>query len=124
MAGDGVQARREVAAAEPSPEDGEPDVAALLPVVRRVVAARVRDAVTVDDLVQETLVRVLGATARLSPALVEAYAIVTARSPRGWVEADPTTGVRTALAPRGRENAAPRRNQHRVVDLRLPPTPD
>src|SRR3954454_8174854 len=109
MAGDGVQARREGAAAEPSPEDGEPDVAALLPVVRRVVAARVRDAVTVDDLVQETLVRVLGATARISPELVEAYAIVTARN---------------VVASMWQEKDRARRNQHRVVDLRLPPTPD
>ena len=38
------------------------DVAALIPMVRRIVAARVPDAATADDLVQETLVRVLAAS--------------------------------------------------------------
>jgi len=109
MAGDGVRARRGEAPAATSPDGEEPDLAALLPVVRRVVAARVRDAGAVDDLVQETLVRVLGAAARISPELVEAYAIVTARN---------------VVASMWQQRDRARRNQHRVLDLQLPPTPD
>ena len=41
------------------------DVAALLPMVRRIVAARVQDGPTAEDLVQETLVRVLAAAPRI-----------------------------------------------------------
>ena len=56
------------------------DVAALIPMVRRIVAARVPDAATVDDLVQETLTRVLAAAGRVEPGMLEPYAIVTARN--------------------------------------------
>ena len=52
----------------------------LLPVVRRVVAARMRDTHLVDDLVQETLARMMGARARLEPEALVPYAIVTARN--------------------------------------------
>ena len=52
----------------------------LLPVVRRVVAARVRDPHTVDDLVQETLARVMAARARVERDTLLPYAIVTARN--------------------------------------------
>ncbi len=52
----------------------------LLPVVRRVVAARMRDPHLVDDLVQETLARMMGARARLEPEALVPYAIVTARN--------------------------------------------
>src|SRR3712207_7972853 len=57
-----------------------PDVAALIPMVRRIVAARVPDPATVDDLVQETLARVLAAAGRVEPGMLEPYAIVTARN--------------------------------------------
>ena len=46
------------------------DVAALIPMVRRIVAARVPDEATVDDLVQETLARVLAATGRVEPGML------------------------------------------------------
>src|SRR4051794_35261995 len=96
-----------MAAAEPA--DGsaghrdEPDVAALIPLVRRVVAARVRDRATEDDLVQETLARVLSAAHRVEPGMLEPYAIVTARN---------------VVASLWRDVDRERRNQHRVVDLR------
>ena len=59
---------------------GEDEILDLLPVVRRVVAARLRDAHLVDDLVQETLARMMGARARLEPEALVPYAIVTARN--------------------------------------------
>ena len=73
-------------------------------IVRRVVASRVRDPHLADDLVQETLARVLGA-AGVPPTARIPYAIATARNlvASTWRQAD-----RTA------------RNLHRVVDL-LPP---
>src|SRR6476661_9818572 len=48
--------------ADATADPGEdPDITALIPVVRRVIRARVSDASAAEDLVQETLVRVLGA---------------------------------------------------------------
>jgi RNA polymerase sigma factor (sigma-70 family) len=102
-----------MAALEPvgSPEEGgeSPDVAALIPLVRRIVAARVPDAATTDDLVQETLARVLAAAERIEPGMIEPYAIVTARN------------VVTSM---WRDQDRQRRHQHRVVDLRPPDAPD
>jgi serine/threonine-protein kinase RsbT len=86
-----------------------PDVAALIPIVRRIVAARVPDRATADDLVQETLARVLAAVERIEPGMVEPYAIVTARN---------------VVATMWRDQDRQRRHQHRVVDLRPPPLPD
>lgn len=78
------------------------DVAALVPMVRRIVAARVTDETTIDDLVQETLTRVLAASGRVEPGMLEPYAIVTARN---------------VVASLWRERDRQRRNQHRLVDL-------
>ena len=71
-------------------------------IVRRVVASRVRDAHLVDDLVQETLTKVLAAWDRIDPDTAIPYAITTARNvvASTWRQVD-TTG----------------RNLHRVVDL-------
>lgn len=102
-----VSAAPAYAAREPA--DGRPELAALIPIVRRVVAARVRDATLVDDLVQETLVRVLAAAGRVDPEMLEPYAIVTARN---------------VIASMWQEKDKHRRNQHRVVDLRPPEAPD
>jgi RNA polymerase sigma factor (sigma-70 family) len=77
--------------------------------VRRIVAARVADRATADDLVQETLARVLAAEARVEPGMLEPYAIVTARN---------------VVASLWREQDRQRRNQHRVVDLRPSEAPD
>jgi RNA polymerase sigma factor (sigma-70 family) len=86
----------------------ERDVEALLPVVRRVVRARVSDPTTVEDLVQETLLRVVQSAARVAPGMLEAYAVTTARN---------------LVATLRREQDRSRRHQHRVVDLRPPEEP-
>lgn len=91
--------------ARPSPAE----ITALIPLVRRVVAARVPDRTTADDLVQETLTRVLAASGRVEPGMLEPYAIVTARN---------------VVASLWRDQDRQRRNQHRVVDLRPPEAPD
>lgn len=77
--------------------------------VRRIIGARVADRSTADDLVQETLVRVLAASGRVEPGMLEPYAIVTARN---------------VVASMWQEQDRHRRNQHRVIDLRLPDAPD
>lgn len=88
---------------------GQPDVAALIPMVRRFVCSRVTNQAEADDLVQETLVRVLAAASRVEPGMLEPYAIVTARN---------------LVASLWKEQDRHRRNQHRVVDLRPPGSPD
>lgn len=88
---------------------GAQDVAALMPMVRRIVGARVTDPTAAEDLVQETLVRLLGALDRVDPDLLEPYAIVTARN---------------VIASMWQDKDRHRRNQHRVVDLRPPASPD
>ncbi len=82
--------------------DSGPDVEALIPIVRRIIRARVDDATVADDLIQETLVRVLAKANRIAPAMLEPYAIVTARNV-----------VRSLWTERDRQ----RRNQHRVLEL-------
>ena len=68
--------------------DEEPDhdmVVQLIPVIRRVVAARVRDYQLVDDLVQETLARVMTARHRIEDSTLAPYAVATARNLVGKV---------------------------------------
>jgi serine/threonine-protein kinase RsbT len=96
-AGDGAEGRDVV------------DVTGLMPLVRRVVGARVPDRATEDDLVQETLTRVLAAAHRIDPAMLEPYAIVTARN---------------VVSSQWRERDRDRRHQHRVVDLDVAESPD
>jgi serine/threonine-protein kinase RsbT len=71
-------------------------------IVRRVIGSRVRDRHLVDDLVQETLTRVLSSWERIEPATLIPYAISTARNvvASTWRQVDTTD-----------------RNLHRVVDL-------
>lgn len=52
----------------------------LTPLIRRVIAARTRDANVVDDLVQETLARVMTTQTRLDEGALAPYAIVVARN--------------------------------------------
>src|SRR5829696_3824183 len=85
------------------------DIAALIPMVRRIIGARVSDPTAADDLVQETLARVLGAVDRVEPGMLEPYAIVTARN---------------VVATLWKDKDRHQRNQHRVVDLRPPAAPD
>lgn len=56
------------------------DVDALLPVVRRVVRARVSDPDDAEDAVQETVARVLAASDRIQAGMAEPYAVRTARN--------------------------------------------
>ena len=81
----------------------------LSPLIRRVAAARLRDSDAVDDVVQETLARVMVARSRLDDAMLAPYAIVTARNliTSMWQHAD-----------RGR------RHVHRLVDSRPLPRPE
>ena len=78
-------------------------------IVRRVVAARVRDRETVDDLVQETLTRLVEARPRLEQAALAPYAVVTARN---------------LVASMARREKRSRRHAPRLIDLRAPDQPD
>jgi RNA polymerase sigma factor (sigma-70 family) len=82
--------------------EAAPDVASLLPMLRRIVFSRVSNHAAAEDLVQETLVRVLAASDRIEPGMLEPYAITTARH---------------LIASMWRSQDRHRRNQHRVVDL-------
>ena len=82
-------------------EGTEGDVAGLIPMLRRIVAARVGNHPSAEDLVQETLVRVLAARDRIEPGMVEPYAIAT---------------VRNVMATMWREQDREQRNRHRAHD--------
>jgi|tagenome__1003787_1003787.scaffolds.fasta_scaffold20819093_2 RNA polymerase sigma factor (sigma-70 family) len=102
-----------MAAAEPvGPEReaaGEPSVAGLIPIVRRIVHSRVANVAVAEDLVQETLVKVLAAANRVEPGMLEPYAIATARN---------------VVVSMWKARERDRRNQHRVVDLAPIEQPD
>jgi RNA polymerase sigma factor (sigma-70 family) len=101
---------RRVGTAETAGELPEPgqgaDVAALIPMLRRIVAARVGAHPAAEDVVQETLVRVLAASERIEPGMVEPYAIAT---------------VRNVMATMWRREDRDVRNRHRIHD---PSEPD
>src|ERR687896_253700 len=88
---------------------GHEDILELEPLLRRVVAARVRDPDTIDDLVQEALARVIAVRGRLDDEAVAPYAIVTARN------------LVTSLA---REEERARRHRPRLVDPSEPERPE
>jgi RNA polymerase sigma factor (sigma-70 family) len=81
----------------------------LAPLVRRVIASRVRDPDNVDDLVQETLTRLVEAWPRLNQDAAAAYAIVTARN---------------LVASLGRRKATEGRHAHRLLDPYQPVEPE
>jgi len=81
----------------------------LAPLVRRVIAARVRDSHTVDDLVQETLARVMAARPRLEDSGLAPYAVVVARN--------------LVFSMWQREDRD-RRHAHRLVDVTAPRRPE
>jgi RNA polymerase sigma factor (sigma-70 family) len=60
--------------------DDDDALVGLVPMLRRVVGARIKDPHTVDDLVQETLARVIAARSRIEPDKLPHYASVTARN--------------------------------------------
>jgi RNA polymerase sigma factor (sigma-70 family) len=90
-------------------KDGEIEISELIDSIRRVVAGRVRDQQEVDDLVQETLARVLAAQHRIEPGMMAPYAAVTARNlvTSMWQDQDRR-----------------RRNLHRVLDRQPEPGPE
>ncbi|MGZ8750423.1 MAG: sigma-70 family RNA polymerase sigma factor [Pseudonocardia sp.] len=94
--------------AEVPPLDGHESMADLLPLIRRVVAARVRDPAQVDDLVQETLARVMAARSRVEGDTLAPYAVATARN--------------LIVSAAQREQRA-RRNAHLLVDRDGGPPP-
>jgi RNA polymerase sigma factor (sigma-70 family) len=85
------------------------DVVELAPLLRRVIGARVHDRQVVEDLVQETLTRVMAARRRLEPRTLAPYAVVTARNL--------TRSMATS------EDRS-RRHAHRLIDLREPVLPE
>jgi serine/threonine-protein kinase RsbT len=85
------------------------DVLELAPLLRRVIAARVRERQVVEDLVQETLTRVMAARRRLEPRTLAPYAVVTARNL-----------VRSLATSQDRS----RRHAHRLIDLAEPILPE
>ena len=92
----GVRAVRP--AGGPAPEE----LAEIRTIVRRVVGSRVRDRHLAEDLVQDTLAKVLSSWDRIEPATAIPYAITTARN---------------AVASTWRQADTAGRNLHRVVDL-------
>jgi RNA polymerase sigma factor (sigma-70 family) len=77
--------------------------------VRRVVAARISNPDTIDDVVQETLARVMEAKKPLGGQARLGYAIIIARN---------------LVADLARHDDRLRRNRHRVIDLRGPERPE
>ena len=98
-----------LSAGQPASELRHDAVLELAPLLRRVIAARVRERQVVEDLVQETLARVMGAHQRLEPRTLAPYAVVTARNL-----------VRSLATSEDRG----RRHAHRLIDLREPMLPE
>jgi RNA polymerase sigma factor (sigma-70 family) len=98
-----------LSAGQPSGEFEHGDVVELAPLLRRVIAARVRDGQVVEDLVQEALTRVMAARERLEPRTLAPYAVVTARNL-----------VRSLATSEDRS----RRHAHRLIDVREPVLPE
>jgi RNA polymerase sigma factor (sigma-70 family) len=93
----------------PISDTRQQDLLALTPLIRRVVAARVRDPQVVDDLVQETFARLLQAGPRLDNGALAPFAVVLARN------------VAVSFV-RARSTEA--RHRHRLVDLAEPDRPE
>jgi RNA polymerase sigma factor (sigma-70 family) len=98
-----------LSAGQPSSGPRHDDVLGLAPLLRRVIAARVHDRHLTDDLVQETLTRVMAARERLEPRTLAPYAVVTARNL-----------VRSLATSEDRS----RRHAHRLIDVREPVLPE
>jgi serine/threonine-protein kinase RsbT len=85
------------------------DVDTLLPILRRVVGARVSNHADAEDLVQEALARVLQHRDRIEDGMLEPYAISTARN---------------LVSTMWRNDARKRDNRHRLHEPGDPATPD
>jgi RNA polymerase sigma factor (sigma-70 family) len=98
-----------LSAGQPTSEFQHDNVVELAPLLRRVIGARVHDRQVVEDLVQETLTRVMAARRRLEPRTLAPYAVVTARN------------LTRSLAT---SEDRSRRHAHRLIDLREPVLPE
>jgi len=85
------------------------DVDSLLPILRRVVGARVANPADAEDLVQEALARVLQHQDRIEDGMLEPYAISTARN---------------LVATKWRTEARQRSNRHRLHEPDEATSPD
>lgn len=85
-----------------SESEVDSDVASLIAIVGRVIRARVANATIAEDLIQETLMRVLAAADRVEDGMLEPYAIATARN---------------VVASTWKRQDRDLRNRHRVVEL-------
>jgi len=94
---------------EPGGDTLESEIVELTGLLRRVVARRVPDRDVVDDIVQETVARLLAARHRLDGRAVGPYAIVTARN---------------LVATRWKRADTEQRHEHRLVDPHGSPEPD
>ncbi len=94
----------------PPPAESGESIVDLVPIVRRVVAARVADPMTREDIVQETLARVMASRSRVEHESLVPYAITTARN------------LITSL---GQREQRARRNAHLLVESDEPePRPE
>jgi RNA polymerase sigma factor (sigma-70 family) len=93
-----------VRVSDAQPEHRDP-ILDLLPLIRRVVGARVRQPQLVEDLVQETLLRVIAARSRVEGDTLAPYAVVTARN---------------LIASMAQRDQRARRNAHLLVDRDVP----
>ena len=93
----------------PISDTRQQDLLALTPLIRRVVAARVRDPQVVDDLVQETFTRLLQAGPRLDDDALAPFAVVLARN------------VAVSYI---RSRSTEARHLHRLVELAEPDRPE
>jgi RNA polymerase sigma factor (sigma-70 family) len=85
------------------------DLAEVTTLVRRVAGARLRDPHLVEDVVQETLAKLMASRASLDASAIGPYAIVTARN---------------LVTTHWRRDDTSRRHAHRLVDLAQPPNPE
>lgn len=85
------------------------DLDALLPILRRVAGARLSSAADAEDVVQETVARVLAAADRIGPGMLEPYAIRVARN---------------LVANSWRDGQRTRRIAHRLIDAETHPLPE
>lgn len=79
----GLEGSVPVGATPVEPKHGDDDsdaITDLVPMLRKVIGSRVRDPHLVDDLVQETLARVMAARSRVEGKELGPYAAVTARN--------------------------------------------
>ncbi len=84
------------------------DIVELMPLIRRVVRARIRDPHLAEDLVQETLARLIEARPRISRNGLNGYAVATARN---------------LAHSAGRDQRRHRRHEHKLLDPREAPDP-